>query len=142
MPNLADLPDIAHIGAVGGLFVQRQLPITSMLWWHVRWDAVLRAGSVLNTGVAHLPGHARTQGDRVRFDPGAACEVEKTDKCVAHASASSAGDKAARLPARETLPTVTVKRRCSAEFLEDPHGNEPPKGKVCDVRYPAPDCRV
>jgi hypothetical protein len=34
----------------------------------------------------------------------------------------------------------TVKRRCSAEFLEDPHGYEPPKGKVCDVRYPDADC--
>jgi hypothetical protein len=42
-------------------------------------------------------------------------------------------------PSSERNPTHRhVKRRCSAEFLEDPHGYEPPKGKVCDVRYPDP----
>jgi hypothetical protein len=39
-------------------------------------------------------------------------------------------------------PAGTVNRRCSAEFLEDPQDYEPPKGKVCDVRSPVPDCRV
>jgi hypothetical protein len=51
------------------LFVQRQLPI--VLWWHVRWDAVLRAGRGLER-VEHRCGpspardmRARKAGDRV-----------------------------------------------------------------------------
>jgi hypothetical protein len=44
--------------------VQRQQPV--MLWWHVGTPSCARGvvWSVLNAGVAHLPGHARTQGPR------------------------------------------------------------------------------
>jgi hypothetical protein len=47
--------------------VQRQQPI--VLWWHVGTPSCARGvvWSVLNTGVAHLPGYARTQGTRRRF---------------------------------------------------------------------------
>ena len=47
------------------------------------------------------------------------------------------------LPSQFSLARVfKAERRCSDEFLEDPHGYEPPKGKVCDVRYHDPDDRV
>ena len=92
---------------------------------------------MLNTGVAHLPGHARTQGDRV--DASRCRRRSGKDVLVCCARTCIACGRQGSAPSSQRNPTH---RRCSAEFLEDPHGYEPPKGKVCDVRYPDADCRV